>query len=278
MKIECSVIKDLLPVYIDNCCSTESKQLVDEHLKECEICNDSYKHMKASIVDETEDKSCVLEKHDELIIKKGIKKLRRLWIISLATVIVMVALALIIKNEIRGEGLCFTNIDDIQKSKQFLNAIENVDFEKAFKYLDIEEAYGDNPRPVDIKQYQEIAKEYFIKDLQLLTNNGFKITGSKFASANRYETGWWLEFNIYMKNNHGKNEYIGKLVFVSNGNGILPASSVSIINRKLDDSKIDESDKITYVMSAILDWYYETYDSITGQKQFERIKEHEGWR
>ncbi len=275
MKIECNVIKDLLPIYIDNCCSIESKQLIAEHLKECELCNDSYKHMKASIIDMAEDNSCVQEKHDEIIIKKGIKRLRRLWIISLATVIVMIAIALIIKNEIRGEGLCFTNIDDLHKSKQFLNAIKNDDFEKAFKYLNIEKAYNlvNSPRPIDINQYQEIAKEYFIKDLQLLTNNGFKITGSKFASANRCDTDWWFEFNIYMKNSHGKNENIGKLVFTTNKNGILPSSCISVFN-----SNLDEADKIICVMSAISDWRYETYDNITGQKQFERIKEHEVWR
>lgn len=273
MKIECNIIKDLLPIYIDNCCSTESKQLVDEHLKECEKCKDSYEHMKVSFINEIEDKSCEPEKHDEIIMKKGVKKIRRLWIMSLAIVIILVAFALIIKNEIRGEGLCFTNIDDINKSKQFLNAIENEDFEKAFRYLDIEKVYGENSRPVDINQYREIAKEYFIKDLQLLTANGYKITGIKFASASRYETVWWLEFNIYMNKNSGENEYIGKLVFTSNKNGILPASCVSVNN-----SKSDESDRISCVWSAILDWYYETYDNITGQNQFEPVKEHEAWR
>ena len=281
MKIECNIIKDLLPIYVDNCCSTESKQFVDEHLKECEKCKDSYEHMKVSFINEIEDNSCEPEKHDEIIMRKGVKKIRRLWIMSLAIVIILVAFALIIKNEIRGEGLCFTNIDDINKSKQFLNAIKNEDFEKAFKYLDIEKVYGGNSRPVDINQYREIAKEYFIKDLQLLTTNGYKITDIKFASASRYETGWWLEFNIYM-NNNGENEHIGKLVFISNKNGILPASCVSVNNSELDksvnNSKSDESDRISCVCSAILDWRYETYDNITGQKQFEPVKEHEAWR
>lgn len=38
MKISCKIIEDLLPLYYDNICSNESKELIDEHLKECEHC------------------------------------------------------------------------------------------------------------------------------------------------------------------------------------------------------------------------------------------------
>lgn len=38
MKYPCGVIKDLLPLYIDNVCNAESKKIVIEHLEECEEC------------------------------------------------------------------------------------------------------------------------------------------------------------------------------------------------------------------------------------------------
>lgn len=38
MKIPCKVIKDLLPLYTDDVCSDESRQLIVEHLLECEDC------------------------------------------------------------------------------------------------------------------------------------------------------------------------------------------------------------------------------------------------
>ena len=38
MILDCKVIEDLLPLYLDNVCSDTSKQLVGEHLKECEDC------------------------------------------------------------------------------------------------------------------------------------------------------------------------------------------------------------------------------------------------
>ena len=38
MKCKCGIIKDLLPLYVDHVCSDESKELIDEHLLECEKC------------------------------------------------------------------------------------------------------------------------------------------------------------------------------------------------------------------------------------------------
>lgn len=38
MKIPCKVIKDLLPLYIDDVCSDESRKLIMEHLSECGDC------------------------------------------------------------------------------------------------------------------------------------------------------------------------------------------------------------------------------------------------
>ena len=43
MKYKCGIIKDLLPLYVDHVCSDESKELIDEHLMECEKCK-SYMH------------------------------------------------------------------------------------------------------------------------------------------------------------------------------------------------------------------------------------------
>lgn len=42
MNNKCEIINDLLPLYIDNVCSDESKQLVEEHLKICNNCRKEY--------------------------------------------------------------------------------------------------------------------------------------------------------------------------------------------------------------------------------------------
>lgn len=45
-KISCDVTRDLLTVYLDDVCSEESRELVDEHLQECEDCRNFLEAMK----------------------------------------------------------------------------------------------------------------------------------------------------------------------------------------------------------------------------------------
>ena len=43
--MSCDVILDLLPLYIDGCCSEESSRLVEAHLAVCEKCRDARAQM-----------------------------------------------------------------------------------------------------------------------------------------------------------------------------------------------------------------------------------------
>ena len=36
--MNCNVVKDLIPLYIDGCCSEESKKIIEEHIKTCNSC------------------------------------------------------------------------------------------------------------------------------------------------------------------------------------------------------------------------------------------------
>ena len=45
MKISCNVIRDLLPLYYENIASDETRDLVEEHCKECPQCADRLKEM-----------------------------------------------------------------------------------------------------------------------------------------------------------------------------------------------------------------------------------------
>lgn len=44
--MKCNVIKDLIPLYIDNCCSEESAKIVKEHLDNCQSCKELYESMR----------------------------------------------------------------------------------------------------------------------------------------------------------------------------------------------------------------------------------------
>ena len=47
--MECAIIKDLLPSFIDGLTSEESNRVVGEHLKECAKCRDYLEEMKAEL-------------------------------------------------------------------------------------------------------------------------------------------------------------------------------------------------------------------------------------
>ncbi len=44
--MNCEVMRDLLPLYADDVCSTESRELVEEHLKECPACTEYLHKLK----------------------------------------------------------------------------------------------------------------------------------------------------------------------------------------------------------------------------------------
>lgn len=80
MKYPCSMIKDLLPLYHDEVCSDESKEIVEHHLFACEGCNKYYEKMKAS--SEMFKEMSIDEKADFRTIKSIKKKLKRDKIIT----------------------------------------------------------------------------------------------------------------------------------------------------------------------------------------------------
>lgn len=46
MKIKCNVIKDILPLYIENIASEDTRVLIEEHVDECEDCKKELEEMK----------------------------------------------------------------------------------------------------------------------------------------------------------------------------------------------------------------------------------------
>lgn len=45
--MNCNIIKDLIPLYIDGCCSEESKSIVNEHIQCCNACKKLLEDMNA---------------------------------------------------------------------------------------------------------------------------------------------------------------------------------------------------------------------------------------
>ena len=88
MKIPCNIVQDLLPNYIEDLCSEETKQQLGEHLQKCQECNRKYKEMVGELSEEysMEEEDNLLEEIQPL---KKIKR-RHIWqLVSLGALIVI---------------------------------------------------------------------------------------------------------------------------------------------------------------------------------------------
>ena len=71
MKMDCDVIRDLLPLYADEACSGESRTLVEEHLQGCTSCRDMLRKMKESEIEDD------LRSEKDSVIAYGARRFRR---------------------------------------------------------------------------------------------------------------------------------------------------------------------------------------------------------
>ena len=71
MKVPCSVIQDLLPLYADEACSEESGRMVREHLQECAECGRMLERLKSHEIEED------LKTEKENVIEYGAKRFRK---------------------------------------------------------------------------------------------------------------------------------------------------------------------------------------------------------
>lgn len=70
MKLDCEIIKDLLPLYADNVCSGKSKAAVEEHLKECAACGEELKAMKDPKLLKLEKGTVIIGRYRRILMNK----------------------------------------------------------------------------------------------------------------------------------------------------------------------------------------------------------------
>ena len=91
MKVPCSVIQDLLPLYHDSVCSPESCALIEEHLKDCEACQEEFHKLEESPLPQAVKEE---EEHKSQGLKKVKRTLRRRWVkVTAAALAAVIALA-----------------------------------------------------------------------------------------------------------------------------------------------------------------------------------------
>ena len=49
MKITCDIVRDLMPLYVDDVCSDDSRKLIEDHINHCSKCQNELAAMKDPI-------------------------------------------------------------------------------------------------------------------------------------------------------------------------------------------------------------------------------------
>lgn len=170
MKLSCEIIQDLLPLYVDNACSADSRKAVEEHVAQCPACRQYLQTIQqtdiiAGLTTEPEPEPIVRER----VMKNGFRKLRRRWQLSVLSVFLLFPLSLVGimgVHEYLGEGIAFTNLDEIFVAQRFMSLIEDQRFDEAAELLDFENKYQ------DIQNVLNLQPENYLPSFELCTVDG----------------------------------------------------------------------------------------------------------
>ena len=83
--MDCNIVRDLIPLYIDGVCSDESADVIEEHLKECSSCREVYDEMNTSH----------LVYSDERAVRKPLKRVKEYKASLLLAALMLVSFAII---------------------------------------------------------------------------------------------------------------------------------------------------------------------------------------
>lgn len=217
-QLSCKVIQDLLPLYEDNCCSEDSKCLIEEHLKNCEECQKKSKNFQTEIL----LPEVTPMDPDEQVIIKGIRKLKHIKVIGITALAICLAIIFVMVPIIHykvGTGITYANLNEIHMAKQFVRALQEKDFEKAYGYLNIQEHYenlinedynniegGDGASSIadGIQQirkngfgwYDEACKEKFMGNMQVLEDSGAVIESYSYREVYKQNNEWDVYFIV----------------------------------------------------------------------------------
>ena len=102
MKFNCNIVDDILPLYLENICSEDSRAVLEEHLQECASCREKLTRMKnSSIIPD------VKKKENQIQITDYTKKIKRhRFKVGILLVLICVLSACIL-------SLCFLTVKDM---------------------------------------------------------------------------------------------------------------------------------------------------------------------
>jgi len=167
MKTNCNIIQDLLPLYIDDFCSKESRSLVEDHLKECEVCNRKYNNQKS----ELEVNQDIIK--ENLKAKRPFKKIIRYLTVALILIAILITTSILTYITIDRDRVAYLTISGKIKSQMFLRELDKGKFEKAADHIHfVGIRYG-----VELTKEEE--KKQWIEGMKKLKNDGIEIVSHR---------------------------------------------------------------------------------------------------
>ena len=134
--MKCEVVKDLMPLYVDELCSEETTGEIREHIKECELCRKKMQELEMPIEDITPEEEISIEP-----MKKVNRKLhtKNIWIggISLLAVIIIGSISFLSYNQINRSGISFERIYEYFHFQQIGKSFANGNLEPLLQCLAI---------------------------------------------------------------------------------------------------------------------------------------------
>ena len=235
IELDCEIIQDLLPLYEENYCSEQSKILVEEHLKECKVCQEKLENFRKEI-----STTMIQEDIDEKIIKKGMRKIKRIKIIGISVLLVCLSFLFIIipvRNYQRGSGITYANLKELYMTRKFMEDIKSKNYDKAYKYLNIRYEYDryieegkdlheeDKEQKEEIERirrlkekgftwYDKVSKKEFIKCMQELEDTKFNIVEYSYERIRIGVNEWYINIEVKTEN---KSHFIFQMNVDDNG-------------------------------------------------------------
>lgn len=95
MKNECSVVRDLLPLYLEGLVSEDTAQYINEHLESCTACQKALEEMREDVSPTNSEISPQRSRDEAKPLKRIMKKMnRRFYILAYSLVIFFIFLGL----------------------------------------------------------------------------------------------------------------------------------------------------------------------------------------
>lgn len=275
MKLSCEVIKDLLPLYEDEVCSEESRGLVEEHLTECAECRalqEKFKIPEIALLPEEE----IFLAEEEKRIQRIFRRIKRRWRLSLAAVLLLIPLicvGVIGYHEYRGEGLCFTNIDEVMVCSRFFKLLEEGKYEEASVMIDFASGYQSITRAFQEGYLEEewyawydkyygytpdMSEEEYVQKwrsafVKFMKENHVLFQRARYSDAYRIGTEWVIEYAVTenVMNMDGSNRFFKISMAVRDGKLQITSANIGF--------NIEDSD-----IPSFLDIFFRKFDENGG--------------